>query len=541
MERKIQIQKGFIHNHKTMLVDIFEAKTLLKNDQQLLFTKVSRKDNEINLTQDSIKCPYCGHEVLQYRHFLSRSNQILNVSEKQIENFLSEQISFFEPTIRSLSFNERDIKESYTCVKCGYVAPISEKYIDVNITDNKEVLFFSFEVGIKELLSLPWMPTKFSGISAPIEETVTFNLKSGNVIFSARDQITTFFTMELRTNSYYAIDSIPVTAFDLINKDIIIKRIIRKKFTKYWELTLPYSDVELNLEKFVLMTRYINYPRNFYDAIPFCYDSKQLDASFYKIAIQLHNGNDVPMLYTRLYLPDKKSVKKIVYENPGLMFYSTEINFLWKVVQNTDAFCKLLLSEPIYSLLSVLHIYPGIGQYYSECCIRKGSTNFVEMLINHSDILNYSAINYFAMSDFPKKLEQEKWGSMKTSEIIAEIGNYFSCAIKNIYSLPLHNIDESIRPCCIDGYIFKWLRNKNEYNAAAEELNNCLHMWDYQMNPVIVASKNGKVVASFEIKNKVILQAFLKNNKSIQYNSDINNVYKKWKKRFKLTTLFDDT
>ena len=80
------------------------------------------------------------------------------------------------------------------------------------------------------------------------------------------------------------------TLENLLSNNAIVKRKLRRLFQEKWAAKIPYADKDLTLEKFALMTRFINFNRRFYDAIPFDVDSTNIEKSFEALIDLIING-----------------------------------------------------------------------------------------------------------------------------------------------------------------------------------------------------------------------------------------------------------
>ena len=95
-------------------------------------------------------------------------------------------------------------------------------------------------------------------------------------------------------------------------------------------------------------------------------------------------------------------------------------------------------------------------------------------------------------------------------------------------SMPMREIPKNMENCKVDKYFFQWLRTKREYISAGEQLHNCLVNWETERNPVAVVMQKGEAVAAIEVRAGEIFQAKLKENKSIEPDSDLCRAIEKW-------------
>lgn len=53
-----------------------------------------------------------------------------------------------------------------------------------------------------------------------------------------------------------------------------------------------------------------------------------MESSFVSTATELRSYKDVPALYAKHDLPQKKAIKRIFFKNPALIFYAKEVEAL---------------------------------------------------------------------------------------------------------------------------------------------------------------------------------------------------------------------
>lgn len=315
---------------------------------------------------------------------------------------------------------------------------------------------------------------------------------------------------------------------------------------------VPFSKDEQTPEKYVLMTRFVGFPRRFYDAIPYFRGTYQIEETFKKVADKIHRAEDALILFENSDVPKCKSIKKVFLTDAGLLFYLEECEKLWEVIKDVNYYRYLLRSENIFDILSLLHQRPVLFDLVSDYCRVKGAKAMIGMIIYDWTIsINY-AMDYCTMNDTMKLAEQEKWKRQlpkhrrryeeydddhdDEDEIDYEY-YYRRTNLKTMFSVPMKRAIEPIENCVIDGFSFSWLRCGNDYYMAGNALKNCLACWDTTKNPVVAVKKGGKIVAAIEVGLCGVNRVQGYRNSSISHIDGLWEAYQKWLDKNKLKDL----
>lgn len=546
MEINLEIPIGYQFIEKCETVDLYTAYKTLSSRKYCKYTKAVKSGDSVILKKHVIKCPNCGKEIPSYN--LKYYNDILSYShlrkdrikvkewiEKDNVFFLDENSNCYG--IQQVLINPFKeslyIQEPFSCVhklfcpKCGIVSEYCEEKaaITVGNTENSVYVFRSIN-DFNELMDIKWSKTfEFNG-NFPLYEKVLFDFKTGNTF------------LKLMNSAKEEVCSVDVSCFDnfsklgmlssLISKNRLLKRNIKRLFEKFWKLPLPCSISELSFKKFVLFTKFMNFPNRFYDAVPYTEFSDRLDGSFSYIFEKLHNPEQAMELFNESEFLNKKSVKRIFKESPGLFFYFKEAEVLFHIIGDVNLFCDLLKSENIFSVLCALHAYPMISEFYSDYCKVKSAKSLCAALKKSLLGVNSCAILYGSMNDFLQKAEQQKW--TKKRYIFKNEYSYIFLPIP--FSVPLTNIPENIPDCVICGYTFHSLRNSNDCKSVGKELHNYLDMRNIDEPPVVAVYKDSAPVASIEIFESEIVTDLGNNNSDID-DTPVCVAIQKWKKKYK--------
>ena len=320
--------------------------------------------------------------------------------------------------------------------------------------------------------------------------------------------------------------------YKVLQSNHVVIRNVTRLFQDVWQTPLPYSSKQIDLMAFFKMTLFVGYPASFYDCIPFAQGAYAIERSFRSQSKKLHFAKNINRLYTQSLLPQTKSVRRILFENPGLFFYANEINEIWKVLQDPNFLCFFLSGIRVFEVLSTLHMRPGVLTYISDYCCVKGAKSVVTGLQKHWDYMREHAIDYSCMSDYMRAQTRASW---RDKSIKVNVASHTP-----EYSLPMRCPGERIKDCNINGYHFFWLRSSNDYRRAAEQLQNCLSQWRTGYPPVVCVRKGDEIVAAIEIRNHCVAQARGFDNASIQDNPYLYEAVKKWMKKYRLEWLGDE-
>ena len=307
-----------------------------------------------------------------------------------------------------------------------------------------------------------------------------------------------------------------------------VYRIIKNFLLPYWYGTLPFSEKELCLERYILLTKFIGYDQSFYKAIPFKSTENEIEKSFVSTAEKLHLAKRVPKIYKESNLPNVKSIRRIIYAKPYFLFYKKELEVLWLSFNDVNYFKRLLdsASANIFSILAYLHDHPVVTTFLLDYAKYAGKPKLFSYLNENKDDFLYEASEYSTMSERAKEARRITWRNKRH--------------INSLYSIPTLNNNEgktTIPPdCMINYYRFIRLRNSYEFIKASKELHNCLGNWEYfERNTVYVIMDNNNYVAAVEVDNNKIVQARTWGNGNIDSDKRIYSAFKLWMKNNNLS------
>lgn len=312
-------------------------------------------------------CPNCG---MHLHYYAARTDSFIErkLMEFQIDmavaDYLDDQISFFEnPNRDYVSINTPlPCGTKIECWRCGTHGILKERSSErkVRIQNEQEKLCISCDIhDIFEALSIGWVTILEKDVAIgrpPYEERIIFDFESSVTTIQLVDGSGVACEKEL-TSEAELVGHDPIGE---VFRNFVLRRRIRKAFLEAYGDTVYFTADEMNLDRYILQTKFIGYYRDFYDGIPFMeFESsvlgeRRLPNSIRDIAGKMHRASDVSTLYKSLGLPAAKSVRKIVFEDPQLLFYANELKILHDVFPDLNYYRRILSCASIYRILAEL-------------------------------------------------------------------------------------------------------------------------------------------------------------------------------------------
>ena len=280
--------------------------------------------------------------------------------------------------------------------------------------------------------------------------------------------------------------------------------------------------------------------KKFYNAVTYEKKGDLIERRFLKSAKRLHRAVKVPNIFEKTTLPKVKSIRKLLFCNPALFFYTEELERLWEIIEDVNLFRNFITSQNIFSELAFLHKMPRLINFYAEYKAEIGIKRLYHHFFRATNRywLYHYVSWYYLLSEYDKKIERQKWhnGWLEKRDdfegIENDMGALFGVSIPDCSSKNFRHPDLE---CCINGYSFRRLKNSMEFLRAGKELKNCLADWQFFRNNVYGMIDNGKYVAAVEIKDNVIIQAHTYRNGDISDNCSIKQAFDVWKSRNSMT------
>lgn len=523
MKMKLNVAEGYRILKKEEIVGLNKLPDIFKNNGGDYISLIRRKDHEkAVILKHKIKCPHCGKTSPMYfpENYEDVNNEEMK-TEKDIENWINGNREIFKNTAVMLSVRKfLDYSDEYHCYKCGKISQKSDNFCEVVIeTTESEVVVRRSLKTLGEIAGVNWNKGDLL-VAFPIYEQVRFNFSSGTVqieLISGGNIIS-----EVVTNNNLNLKD--DTLVRLISENKVFKRLLAKIFERKTKQKIVFDVNELDFQKFVNLTYFNGFLKDFYDAIPFKEGTTIIDESFKDLVKELRTPCKAMGLLKKSALPDCKSVRKIFATKSGLFFYIKECEMLYNFFKDVNLLCKVLNKESVFTFLINAHYY-NLKPFLQDF----GNVATKKMIVGVSEKVNMMtsyAIEYTSLSDYAKKQEQESWFlSEKKRENDRHYKEHFA---EPSLSMPMHPVPQSAGVSVMGRYTFKWLRTKNDYNKASEELENCLYLWNPSRNPVAVVFSGEIMVAALEISGDKIVQLRGQRNRDISENSDLYKTISKW-------------
>ena len=511
-----------------------EAPCVLTSGTQSASTRAVRNENTVTVISHIATCPYCGEEIPAYADFITGKHLFHEKKTEEIEDWSTYQISLFGEPPKEMDFNQPlKIIRNYACRKCGRLFRKNSGERRVLIRKQNKKISVELELKIEDLF---WINRKekltFDGTD--VSETIVFNLRNGH----------TYLTLNCKNGTYCSTTDItgadlrffekePV--FDIIENCEPVSRELKRLFSISTGGLTAFSDEKMNTEKFILLTRFNGYDVSFYKSAPFEEAENRIEKSFSRTAKKLHKATSVPGIIEKSQLPNAKSIRRIFYARPALLFYLAELEELWLMINDINCFRSLLESTAIniYELLAYLHEHGPVFSFLREYAEYRGREGLLKLLTvtKRSRFYDYAPF-YLSMSEHAKKEERKKWKKAGTSKAPR---NFMISVREWKYSIPTPAATENGEclpsDCSISGYSFRRLFNSEEYKRAGDELNNCLEDWRMFRGTVYGITYEGKYVAAAELDGKTIKQAYKYGNDRIDEDSTLGAAFDAWKKK----------
>ena len=522
---------GYRIEKRSRTVSVDETCDILKTKKQFRRYTSAKRNND-NLTGElewhQWCCPYCGKRVGAYNRSFGLLPQMEKTPANLVEEWATAQTSLFpaEHTVFRLQAPLASGPE-YECPRCHKKSGPSKKERETEIFSVRHKIAVTLELGsIEDILAMKWLPSKDYSLSFPLSETVIFNFNNNHTYIKLHDGGRNFAVCDITRQPQKWASGDPL--YDAICNYTCLGRMLRA-FTENLCGGLPFAKCELTPGKYVLMTRFSGFDREFYDTIPFTGGSDEIDSSFASVASHLGTVKEALRFFENSSLPQSKSIRKIILKNPGILFYLHECETLWSILNDVNLLRFLMERRCFIDVLVQLHLYPGVVTFYRDYAEVKSKRALVARLTQGPAQTNFEGVVYSSLNDDQKLEERKKWKKKAVQAFFA----VSSLPMPAVYSVPMnHRIDPEIFPCKIDGFSFVWLRTSNDYYKTGEALKNCLKDWREKDNPVIAVMRDERPVAALEIKDKCIVQARLRRNESLDHDPRLKKAVERWRRKF---------
>ena len=490
------------------------------------FAIIYHNDRSLTLISAFVVCPYCGylHPVrCIYNPNQSKINLIHDWSNQELTVVLSNEEEI-ETTFQLLEIHR------FTCPYCHKESNDKHQKTTITIKQEKHKVTILHEIDILHAKKhLFYFADLNCTLNISVYEQVEFNIRNGHscIRYIERDN-NILCTLDI-TNKPTALSNCVLKEwFDQFD---IIQQMIKDSMQNIAKTIVP-TDFSDTLENYIFFTHFVGFDASFYLAMPYHKTTYMFHEHFTNLK-RLHNQKTALEYLMSFTFSKKKSIRKLIFKNQGLLFYLHECAVLYNTINDVNIFCNILASKYIFDILMLFHCHPNTYIFFQDCCKVKGASvlshKFSSTNFNWYDFQNY-VINYCSLNHIEQKSEQKKWKKGFC---------FFNDMISTPYSLPLiHRLSSNVNGT-IHGYQFITLNNTAECYHAGEALHNCLQSWGDCDSGVVVIKQSGKFIASIEVFNHAIVQARSIGNQRISKYDGLKEVIIEWSKSNNIKCPFD--
>ncbi len=518
----LKVPCGYEIIEKEQTIKINKAIDLLLSGKQSEYSMAKNNyDGTATLFYSAIRCPYCGGEI-PVKYLIKNYDAL---TRDAIFQWASGQVSMNYEEKQILIINKKKFSYPKLCCPCCHRESVkAQEYYEVTVSIDGWKIKISRKISnISELLNLYWADVVNLEMPFVYHETLVFNLKNGHTYIQLENQ-------EKCPGCVRDLSENP----QLLQKGIIYKLIlnnqslrseIKRKFRQ--KAPFPFCSRELTLEKLVLATRFVGFEKSFYGSIPLLVGTYKMFPGFQGISKNMHMASKIPQLYKNLEFPSNKATRRIIFKNPGLLFYHNEIRNLYIVVNNIDYFNKILSFRHIYLMLATMNYYPAIADFLRDAFRYESNPLVMKLMEKQFYALCEYAFRYMAMNDTAQKIERncKKWLEKCERDDLYRHDLNLPSVIRAAHIPDISN-------CEIGGYLFKWLINTDDYKEAGRKLHNCLAD---VYRPVIAIIKNNQYIAAMALDREKctrITEASMYKNQPITDDYQLCKVIRKWCEKF---------
>lgn len=537
MKETLTLQKGFKfieERHNVSPYFAYNSILLTKKQKKYSNAEYNLQNDAVTLTRHKFICRNCGAHIPAYPHtfmsyyFRPRKRVPRNIAFEWCGSYPSffdnknevKALQLYTPFTKS--------KEELTCPYCNHSSKISNDTEEISFDLTRKKLNVSCKINtITEILLLTWS-LNLEITSFPLYETICFNFKKHKVYLElAKEDGSKIGVRDITNGLPEKERGSKLTT--LIDNNVLVKSKLTKYFEDMWKCTkLPFCLNELNLQKFIAMSKFIGFNKDFYLNIPVLENDELLfDPSFKNERRKLSNSCNCIQIFENSTLPKVKSVKKILFENQKFFFYITEIENFYKFFgEDSNLLVSFLKSLNNYSHLSMLHSHPAIMDFYSDFSKIKSPEKLHKILLDYGYQTTEYALHYASLNSELRKAERKKWNETKAKSL-------FDDRLKQIKQTEsLFTEDEphnfKLKDQTYNGYTYTLLTSRQQMIALGKHLSNCLQS-TYYTTPIIGVVQNGKYIAAIELDggdNDTVEQAYLANNESVLGNTKFFESFK---------------
>lgn len=510
MTNTVSIKKGCSITTDVVECDYNYGKEILLKEAKSQYSDAFYYKNKIYFQKTTWICPYC------------LSANIILSDEEICNDTLEEytQLSLFDNDIKTIYSTQTD-KSYFECKYCNYNVVKSAEEANVIISYENNIIKLQHKISnIKELIDC----NAFNGDLLEVAKQLSI---FQSVFFDFKNHKVFSIIESLDEKPIVNID-IDVKFMHYIDKYIEIKNCIYQNLKEIWKpYAFPFEPYEINYNLMTLLTKYVGYTnKDFYFCIPNKLHTNTIFDTFKSIDEKLQNYNNVLSLFNNSRLPNYKSLKRILFSNPQLMYYISEIEKLWDMLGDENFLKEVLECSERYYILACLHVFPNLISFMNDLINSKSKRILINLLVqNASSILSYGVF-YISLRNEIKDCEKKTWAGRY---YLTRMRLYLYSEPHIMFALPMKSLNNNYKKQ-IQKYSFIPIKTLAECHKVGVELNNCLEDYNCSNNPIVVVKRNNKAVAAIEVKGTHVIQAYAKDNEELTEFPALNDVIEEYYK-----------
>lgn len=355
----------------------------------------------------------------------------------------------------------------------------------------------------------------FSGsVLFPMCEKVLCDFQTGLTILSVEDRDGNLLCMKDVTNDYSFWRSSAV--FRSLSRD----EMLWKRATTEMETVTGQTIQGIEPALLPALVRFPGYQRKFYDGIPYSLHDESIPKSFWEIAGKLRTPQSAVDHFERSNLPNIKSVRRVLFQNPFMLFFLPELETVWGLLEELHLFHGFLDSIYVTDVLCELHNRPIIKEFLEDYRHTCGTKALYDRFRKEWGMTVLRAKEYVTLGPEGREVQRSQWpegfhGGMGEQEMS--------------FSMPMRAHERLEDSYTVDDFVVRRLRTYREYHEAAKALSNCLRSWSSYRNPVYVfINEKGEIVAAAEVMGQTVVQKKSYENKEIDIYPGLRSAYDQW-------------
>ncbi len=282
----LKVHCGYTIEEKTDVMNIISAYRLLNTKSQRRYTSAVNKGEFAELTRYILKCPYCGKETPAYHSYIHETREVRKrLQGSDLSVWANFQLTLFDDYNNKLYIKSPKLNtDNFTCKKCGHTSKKSNTVIDISVISDDSSVYINRKLeSLVEFFEIDWLSEFTLTDSLSISESIEFNFELGQVFLKLTDEKGKILKKENITKDCEIGKSSLLAK--LLSQNKIVKRNIKRMFNLHWNVEIPFSTEEISFIDLINLTRFQNYPRSFYDSIP--YKNKQIELIKALIILQI--------------------------------------------------------------------------------------------------------------------------------------------------------------------------------------------------------------------------------------------------------------